>query len=176
MAQTWAIEGATFLQDKVSVANSHVHLWEACFSIWALSASHFPYRPSSSRMPCRSLLLNDELQLKWSSLETMEKWPLELLRLYNCFIVSDCAHQRPLQVNFNFFWSQNCSYAFRKMAIFSFPYLIYLFSFYCSTCILWHWKSSKPFLLVAQFVFFWFELLRWASLKVIKAMYRQSEQ
>lgn len=39
MAQTWTIEGATFLQDKVSVTNSHVHLWEAYFSIWALSAT-----------------------------------------------------------------------------------------------------------------------------------------
>lgn len=104
-----------------------------------------------------------------SSLETMEEWPLEL-RLCNCFIVSDCAHQTPSQVNFNFFWSQICSYAFRKMAIFSFPSLIYLFSFYCSACILWHWKSNKPFLLVAQLVYYWFKLLRWTRLTVIKPM------
>lgn len=144
-------------------------MWRLFFHSGSLSHSNFPHLPSFSLIPCWRLLLNDEHQLKWSSLETMEEWPLEL-RLCNCFIVSDCAHQTPSQVNFNFFWSQICSYAFRKMAIFSFPSLIYLFSFYCSACILWHWKSNKPFLLVAQLVYYWFKLLRWTRLTVIKPM------
>lgn len=174
MAQTWLIEGATFLQDKVSVTNFHMHLCETYFSIWALLAAVILHA-SSSLVPCCRLLLNDELQLKWSSPETMEKWPLEL-RLRNRFIVSDYAHQSPSQVNFSFFWSQICSYAFRKIAIFSSPFLIYLFSFYCGTCILWHWKSRKPFSLVAQLVYYWFDLLIWTSLVVIKAMCRPREQ
>lgn len=96
------------------------------FHSGSLSHSNFPCLLSSSLIPCWRLLLNDEHQLKWSSLETMEEWLLEL-RLCKCFIVSDCAHQSPSQVNFNFFWSQICSCAFRKMAIFSFPFLIYLY-------------------------------------------------
>lgn len=39
MIRTWLIEeGATFLQDKVSVTDFHVHLWESYFSIQALLA------------------------------------------------------------------------------------------------------------------------------------------
>lgn len=39
MAQTWPIEGPTFLQDKGSVTNFHMHLCEGYFSIRALLAT-----------------------------------------------------------------------------------------------------------------------------------------
>lgn len=50
MAWTWPVEGATFLQDKVSLPNSHMHSWEAHFSTRAPLATVTPQvsRPLSS--------------------------------------------------------------------------------------------------------------------------------
>lgn len=39
MARTWPVEGPTFLQDKVSVTNFHMHSCEGYFSIRALLAT-----------------------------------------------------------------------------------------------------------------------------------------
>ena len=39
MAQTWPVEVATFLQDKVSITNFHMYLCEAYFSIRVLVAT-----------------------------------------------------------------------------------------------------------------------------------------
>lgn len=126
-----------------SLTNFHMHLGKACFSMWAVLATVLFH----GSHPLAYALLNEELQLKWSSPETMEKWPLEL-RVCNCFIVSDYSSEsQPSQ--FQLFLEPICSYSFRKMGIYSCPFLIYLFYFSCSTCILCHCKSNKPFLLVS---------------------------
>lgn len=150
MARTWPIEVATFLQDKVSVNQlPHAFVWSLFFHSGSLSHSNFPCLHPLAVCPVEDFcwMMNSS----WNDLppETMEKWPLEL-RLCNCFIVSDCAHQSPSQVNFNFFWSQICSYAFRKMATFFISFLDTLI-FCC--CYRWHWKSNRSFLLVAPLTY-----------------------
>lgn len=137
------LNGTSFLQDNISITNFHIHFWEAYFSVRALLATVI-LQVCHSLALCSVedlLLLNDELQLKWSSLETMEKWPLKL-RLYNCFIVLDCAHQSPSQVDFSFLGARIVLMLLRKWTFFHFLSWYYLFSFYCNTCMLWHWKSK----------------------------------
>lgn len=163
MARTWPIEGATFLQDKVSLHNSHMHLWEAIFPTRAPLATVTPHvsHPVAS-CPVgdfRWTVNSDEMIFPGNygemTTSTQPLWLFYCLRLCT-------SESRPSQ--FHLFLEPEFSYAFKKMSIFSFPFLIYLFSFYCSTCILWHWKSNKASLLVTQLVYYWFELLIWQVL------------
>ena len=68
MAQTWPIEGPTFLQDKGSYQLPHAFMLRLFFHSGSLSHSNFPCLPSSVLMPCWRLLLNRKMNTSWNDL------------------------------------------------------------------------------------------------------------
>lgn len=153
-----------------SLTNFHMHLGKACFSMWAVLATVLFH----GSHPLAYALLNEELQLKWSSPETMEKWPLEL-RLCNCFIVSDCTHQSPSQVNFNSFWSQFVLILLGKWA---YIHVLSWYTFFIFLVVHVYFAIANLTSLSywSQLVYCWFELLIRTGLEVINAVCRPREQ
>lgn len=122
MAQTWPIEGPTFLQDKGSYQLPHAFMLRLFFHSGSLSHSNFPCLPSSILMPCWRLLLNRKMNTSWNDLP----WKLRRNDHLNSDFVTVLLSQTVLiripakAISIFFFWSQIFSNALGKWPYFHF--------------------------------------------------------